>query len=620
MWRSPLWLVPWWVLCAVWAVSMRLGSPGILEGGDGVQHYQIARYAWDHPQLLLHHWGKPLFTLFASPFAQLGHWGMALFNAVCLIGTAWAADGPLRKAGVMARLLFAPLLLLTPVYGTMVLAGMTEVFFGLLTIVVLHLLWQERYVMALLVASFMPFARPEYVAFVPFALAWVAYKRKWKALPFVLMGHVIYGLAGLLVFGDLFWAFHQDPYTGAADIYGSGGPWSFVEQAPEVFGVPLLALAGLALVLGAAMWILVAETRPNLRLLVVVGLLPCLAILTVHSVLWWQGWKGSLGLVRVMATAAPLLVLCSLWPIGTLSVRLLHTWPGRLVATLVIGSYLLWGQHLALLAFQPLPVPEQAYERFMQEVGERASALRGDHDRLLYYHPQVAFRADVDPFDTALAVSGWRPEEGRPSLGLRNGDLLVWDAHFGPNEGRTPLEQLLADPGLELVGFATPRERLIVLGGRPFEVFIFRAGSNERRSIHDTLFGTEQRTLTWNEGGADTLACGRGASTWCFNTSEFPLTLPTIGLDTSGQLYAQITVTGSYGPGGEGLVKCVLERHTEGVRDGYWSQDLQVGGNTIVFRVGPPTSQTIFKLYLWNTGRMPFAIADLGVEATHVVR
>ena len=78
----------WWIALGVAAVWMRHRSTGILESGDGIQHYQIARYAWQHHELFLHSWGKPLFTLLSSPFAQLGIWGMTIFNALCFVATA----------------------------------------------------------------------------------------------------------------------------------------------------------------------------------------------------------------------------------------------------------------------------------------------------------------------------------------------------------------------------------------------------------------------------------------------------------------------------------------------------------------------------------------------------
>ncbi|NNK80780.1 MAG: hypothetical protein HKO93_04710, partial [Flavobacteriales bacterium] len=64
-------------------------SGGLLDTGDGIAHYQIARFSWSHPELFLHHWGKPLFTLLSSPFAQIGFNGMITFNLICAALTGY---------------------------------------------------------------------------------------------------------------------------------------------------------------------------------------------------------------------------------------------------------------------------------------------------------------------------------------------------------------------------------------------------------------------------------------------------------------------------------------------------------------------------------------------------
>ena len=109
------------------ALAIRLWSPGIPEASDGIMHYQFARFAPQHPSLLLDLWAKPVFTIVAVPFAQMGAWGMALLNTllfvltcvplmrmaeVRLIGSAWAVPVALLPA---------------PVYLEMVVGGMTEV-------------------------------------------------------------------------------------------------------------------------------------------------------------------------------------------------------------------------------------------------------------------------------------------------------------------------------------------------------------------------------------------------------------------------------------------------------------------------------------------------------------
>ena len=50
-------------------------STGVTGETDSITHYQIARYAFKYPEYFLNHWGKPLFTILASPLAQFGYLG-----------------------------------------------------------------------------------------------------------------------------------------------------------------------------------------------------------------------------------------------------------------------------------------------------------------------------------------------------------------------------------------------------------------------------------------------------------------------------------------------------------------------------------------------------------------
>ncbi|MGZ4048893.1 MAG: hypothetical protein ACXVNN_05975, partial [Bacteroidia bacterium] len=39
------------------------------DAGDGLRHYLVSRYCWEHHDLLLYSWGKPFFTIISSPFS-----------------------------------------------------------------------------------------------------------------------------------------------------------------------------------------------------------------------------------------------------------------------------------------------------------------------------------------------------------------------------------------------------------------------------------------------------------------------------------------------------------------------------------------------------------------------
>jgi ABC-type cobalt transport system substrate-binding protein len=60
------------IICAVVLITWSLKSTGSHAGADDLFHTEIAKYSWKYPHLLFDHWGKPFFTLIASPFAQFG--------------------------------------------------------------------------------------------------------------------------------------------------------------------------------------------------------------------------------------------------------------------------------------------------------------------------------------------------------------------------------------------------------------------------------------------------------------------------------------------------------------------------------------------------------------------
>ncbi len=619
--RTEAALLPmWWMACAMVPVVVRLLSTGVIENGDGVQHYQIAHYSWDHPELFLHHWGKPLFTLLSSPFAQLGHWGMTLFNAICFLLTCWAADGLLRQAGRAASWLFAPTLLLIPVYGTMVLGGMTEVLFALLAMLVVKALHERHHAWAMTIVSFLPFARPEYIGFAPFAIAWVLKERRWKALPFLLIGHVVYGIIGDIVLGDPLWAFHQDPYTGAQSIYGKGDLFHFTDHIQDIFGYPLIWAVGFAVLAACVITFLQREDRPKLGFLLWMALLPTLAILAIHSILWWKGLKGSLGLFRVLATTGPLVVLCTWWPLVRAGTLLLKTPIARSITTALVGVGFVILAATEFLRVRPLPAQPDAYERFVDRVGNEVGVLKKHYARVVYFHPYIAYAAGIDPYDQGKSLNGMDPT--REDLGLHEKDLVVWDAHFGPNEGGIPVDRLLADPELELLRVMAPDERLEVLGGHPFEAFLFTRNHKERRRDAELVFaqtGTHG-TIPFT---ADTTTCPPAKpGAWCFDAAEFPFGMGPIPLERPDLVFSELLVTGTveWSTDKSGQLELVFEEENGTERISYWSQSLKAGAFEVRYRIPRRDAGVRNKLYLWDPQGIPFRLSDFKVEVVHIQR
>ena len=55
-------------------------STGVYGDADSYTHFQIAKYAFKYPYLLLNLWGKPVFTLLAAPFAPPDILGQSIAN------------------------------------------------------------------------------------------------------------------------------------------------------------------------------------------------------------------------------------------------------------------------------------------------------------------------------------------------------------------------------------------------------------------------------------------------------------------------------------------------------------------------------------------------------------
>jgi len=79
----------------------------------------------------------------------------------------------------------------------------------------------------------------------------------------------------------------------------------------------------------------------------------------------------------------------------------------------------------------------------------------------------------VNPYDEErVREFVFRREE--PEYKIREGEIVLWDAHFSPNEGRLPLENLMDNPGFQLVHLVRPESPFKVLGGYEYEIYIFR--------------------------------------------------------------------------------------------------------------------------------------------------
>jgi hypothetical protein len=198
-----------------------------------------------------------------------------------------------------------------------------------------------------------------------------------------------------------------------------------------------------------------------------------------HTVLWWQGMWASLGLGRVMFVIAVPIALMSVKAVDSILERLSSVAKSLVLATIVIlvvaGPFV-----VRLFSFQEIMIFPALGEE------EKQNAIAADYlqsnfnvseTKFFTAHPYLNLLLDVDPFDTR------KIENLDKVANAAEGDVIVWDGHFGPNEMKLPKAQLEADSTLQLLHVIEPETLFYTLNNYLYEIRIYQKKEANRPSI-----------------------------------------------------------------------------------------------------------------------------------------
>jgi ABC-type cobalt transport system substrate-binding protein len=136
-------------------------SKGSWGGADSYVHYRISRYAFKYPHLFFDLWGKPLFNILSSPFAQFGYIGIKVFNIIAALLSSWLVFNISSHFQWRAAYMSILMLLYAPIYFIIIHSALTEPLFGLVIITAVWLFFKERFFLSAMVISLLPFASNE---------------------------------------------------------------------------------------------------------------------------------------------------------------------------------------------------------------------------------------------------------------------------------------------------------------------------------------------------------------------------------------------------------------------------------------------------------------------------
>ena len=450
---------------------LALLSSGTIGGADDITHYKYSRYAFQHPYFFLHHWGKPFFTALSAPFAQFGFQGIKIFNVMAGTAAAWFT----YRTAILFKLKYPVvaifLVISSPMYIMLMLSGMTEILFSLVLIISIFLFFKREYIWSALLLSFIPFVRNEGVVIIPLFLMAYLWQREWKAIPFLLTGLLFYSIVGSFYFKDLLWVIHEMPYTGEAkEFYGSGSLLHYVEASKFTLGLGLSLMA----LLGIIAWLLdpfiqKGGKRKYWLMQMLVGYMPFMVYFAAHSFVWWKGMGNSVGMIRVIAAVVPPAALLGAF-----------AW-SRLMEILPLSENLRRVSTLGLCLFF-LTIPHQVYEipvplkNEQEQVSYAARWLMQSEyqgSKVYYYDPFFWYYLELNPMDEERSRAFLHNNE-HPAYMLPEGAIVIWDAHYAPNEGRLPLSRLVDHPEFQLIKVFRPGEPFPILGKHEYEICIFR--------------------------------------------------------------------------------------------------------------------------------------------------
>src|SRR5688572_2076077 len=420
---------------------------GTGDQGDSVHHYLYAKYAPQHPELYFDHWAKPLFVLFASPFAQFGFAGIKVFNLLVSLITIFFTYKTARLFKYPAPLVSTILIICAPLNYLLTFSGLTEPLFALFLILGLYFTQKKQTVTGAAILSFLPFIRSEGLIFLGVFGFFYLLNKDWKAILFLALGHLAYSIAGFFVYQDLLWIFTKIPYATLKSTYGAGKIDHFITQLNFVLGIPIYVLLWIGLISYAIEFFMGKLKLFSSESLLIVG--GFLAFFVAHTLFWYLGIFNSAGLKRVFIGTMPLTAL-----IGLKGFNMLTNLPFRnpkinLVLTSVFVLVILvfpFLKNRAAIDWSEMNLGKD--QVLAQEIGSFLRQNPSVSEQIYYYtHPYLSEAFDRDHFSKTQRRD--LTEENLKAL--EPGSLVIWENWFSVIENGITEEKLDQNPRLQKV-------------------------------------------------------------------------------------------------------------------------------------------------------------------------
>ena len=453
-------------------VILTIISEGYSGGADNINHYFLSRYAFQYHLLFFDSWGRPLYTILSSPFAQLGFVSVKLLNVFLGMCTAYFSYLIAKKLDIKHSWLVMVFVVFTPIYCVMLPTSLTEILFGFMLVLAVFLFFRENFIASAIIISFLPFARSEGIIMFPvFFLAYL-FKGKFKPIPFLLTGFVVFSIIGGFFYKDILWIINHPPYPIHHPIYKDKGPLlHFFINSRFIFGPVMMILF-----LAGTLWLLIQFFREKWSFktdtffAILLILVPFVGYFIFHSLLYWKALGGSIGLIRVVAAVLPLAAIIALMGYQWI-VQLFFKHPWQQAGIMIVTSIA-----VIMVCFQiyPFPVRLSPEEALVKSATSWVKLAGLSSKKIIFNDLNVPFYMGLDPYNGTQCAQKWFVNHKDPTPNeMPDSAVFIWDSHFGANECQVPLDSLMKNPHYQLLNRFLPSGELKTYGGYDYEVYIF---------------------------------------------------------------------------------------------------------------------------------------------------
>tara|TARA_B100000809_G_C15132440_1_gene529081 strand:- start:1850 stop:3274 length:1425 start_codon:yes stop_codon:yes gene_type:complete len=420
------------------------------DSGDSITHYLYSHYAFKYPHFFLHHWAKPFFVFCSATFSQFGFKGIIVFNCICATLSALFSFYIAKNLKIKHSWLVFIFIFFAPLYFKLIFSGLTEYLFGLFLVIGIHLIIKSKYIYAAIIISFLPLIRSEGLLIVGVFGLYYLFQKKYKDIPYLLFGQLIYTAVGAFYYKDILWVVNKIPYANMGSPYGSGELLDFVHRLNYVIEKPiylLLVIGSISLVYSLFRYGL--KENNDVKVILILG--SFISLFIAHSIFWWLGILNSMGLPRVLNAVVPLIAIISLIGVQFITSR---------VQNPIIKYSLLCGISL-LICFYPFSNRPQGvvFDNQLFVIEENLLITEKvvpyiekqfpDYSTSTVYfsHPYLSLALNIDYFD----IDKHREMQTLLIDNVEPGAIIIWDDWFSVIQGRVDLEQLTNDSRFELM-------------------------------------------------------------------------------------------------------------------------------------------------------------------------